>query len=158
MQPDLRSTLSTMLENYRQNIAMNVLLSLSFCGIKISIAGSKNFQKKHSSCRTSVFRNVLVLVWFLLVSKGKSRNRNFFTPVSDKSHSHTRTPFDAPWKQAFWKHWENEKLLIIEQFLLFPKVFSIRLNNFLPLSSNLKLSSANSFNLEESQICHLVMG
>ena len=40
----------------------------------------------------------------------------------------------------------------------FPTVFSTRLDNFLPFSSNLKLSSANSFSSEESKICHLVMG
>ena len=45
-----------------------------------------------------------------------------------------------------------------EQFLLFPPVFSTRLDNFLPFSSNLKLTSANSFSLEESKICRLVMG
>ena len=44
-----------------------------------------------------------------------------------------------------------------EQFLLFP-VFSTCLDNCLPFSSNLKLSSANSFSLEESKICRLVMG
>ena len=41
-----------------------------------------------------------------------------------------------------------------EQFFLFP-VFSTRLENFLPFSSNLKLSSANSLSLEESKICRL---
>ena len=45
-----------------------------------------------------------------------------------------------------------------EQFLLFPQCFSTRLDNFLPFSSNLKLSSANSFSLEESKICRLIMG
>ena len=44
-----------------------------------------------------------------------------------------------------------------EQFLLFP-VFSTHLDSFLLFSSNLKSSSANSFSLEESKICHLVMG
>ena len=33
----------------------------------------------------------------------------------------------------------------------FPTVFSIRLENFLSFSSDLKLSSASSFNLEESK-------
>ena len=37
-------------------------------------------------------------------------------------------------------------------------MFSTRLDNLLPFSSNLKLSSANSFSLEESKICRLVMG
>ena len=39
-----------------------------------------------------------------------------------------------------------------EQFLLFPQCFSTRLDNFLPFSSNLKLSSANCFNLDQSKI------
>ena len=37
----------------------------------------------------------------------------------------------------------------------FPTVFSTCFENFLPFSLNLKLSSANSFSLEESKICHL---
>ena len=37
-------------------------------------------------------------------------------------------------------------------------MFSTRLDNLLPFSSNLKLSSANSFSLEESKIFCLVMG
>ena len=41
-----------------------------------------------------------------------------------------------------------------EQFLLFP-LFSTHLENFLPFSSSLKFSSANSFSLEESKICCL---
>ena len=45
-----------------------------------------------------------------------------------------------------------------EQFLLFPLCFSIRLDNFLPFSSNLELSSANSFSLEGSKICRLGQG
>ena len=44
--------------------------------------------------------------------------------------------------------WEKEKLL----------VFSTRLENFLSLLSNLKLSFANSLSLEESKICHLGKG
>ena len=45
-----------------------------------------------------------------------------------------------------------------EQFLLFPQCFLPVWINFLPFSSNLKLSSANSFSLEESKICRLVIG
>ena len=67
------------------------------------------------------------------------------------------TPFDAPGKQAFWKQWEKEKLLVRE-ISPFPKVFSTFLNNVLPFLSNLKLLSAKSFNSEESKICHLEMG
>ena len=42
-----------------------------------------------------------------------------------------------------------------EQFLLFPQCFLPFLEDLLPFSSNLKLSSANSFSLEESEICRL---
>ena len=45
-----------------------------------------------------------------------------------------------------------------EQFLPFPIVFYTRLDNFVLFTSNLNLSSANSFSLEESKICRLVMG
>ena len=44
-----------------------------------------------------------------------------------------------------------------EQFLLFPQCF-LTIQNFLLFSSNLKLLSENSFNLEESKICHLGKG
>ena len=44
-----------------------------------------------------------------------------------------------------------------EQFLLFP-VFSTLLENLLPFSSKLKLSSAKSFSLEASKICRLGKG
>ena len=40
----------------------------------------------------------------------------------------------------------------------FPIVFSNHLENFLPVSSNLRLSSANSFSLEESKIWPLGKG
>ena len=45
-----------------------------------------------------------------------------------------------------------------KQFLLFPQCFVPIWMTFLPFSSNLKLSSANSFNLKESKICHLGKG
>ena len=40
----------------------------------------------------------------------------------------------------------------------FPTVFSTRLENFLPFSSNLKLPSANFFRLEGFKICCLGKG
>ena len=53
-----------------------------------------------------------------------------------------------------YKYFENTmgkgEIARNEQFLLFPTVFSNCLENFLSFSSNLKLSSANSFSLEES--------
>ena len=45
-----------------------------------------------------------------------------------------------------------------EQFLLFPTMFSTLLENYLPFSSNFKLSSLNSSNLEKSTNCHLGKG
>ena len=45
-----------------------------------------------------------------------------------------------------------------EQFLLFPQVFSPHMDNLLPFSLNLKLSSANSFSFEESKICRMGKG
>ena len=68
------------------------------------------------------------------------------------THSHTVTPFDAPGKQAFWKHCGKRRNCSLRAISPFPTVFSTHLDNFLPFSSNLKLSSANSFNLEESKI------
>ena len=61
------------------------------------------------------------------------------------THSHTMTPFDAPEKQAFWKHCGKRRNCSIRAISPFPTVFSTCLDNFLPFSSNLKLSSADSF-------------
>ena len=52
---------------------------------------------------------------------------------------------------------ENGEIAHEEQFLLF-LVFSTRLKNFPPFSSNSKLSSAKSFSLDESKICCLGKG
>ena len=63
---------------------------------------------------------------------------------------------------GFYKSFENTagkgEIARNDQFLLFPTVFFTHLENFLPFSSNLKISSANSFNLEESKICRLEKG
>ena len=50
--------------------------------------------------------------------------------------------------------WEKKKLLVTSNFS-FSTVFSTILENSLPVSSNSKLSSANSFSLEESKVCRL---
>ena len=68
------------------------------------------------------------------------------------------TPFDAPGKQAVENTVRKGEIARNEQFVLFPQCFSTRLDNLLPFSSNLKSSSAKSFSLEESKICHLAMG
>ena len=53
--------------------------------------------------------------------------------------------------------WEKEKLLVTRNFS-FSQCFLPIWSTFLPFSSNLKLSSANSFSLEGSRICHLGKG
>ena len=68
------------------------------------------------------------------------------------------TPFDAPGKQAFENTVGNGEIACYEHISPFPTVLSTRLDSFLPFSSNLKSSSANSSSLEESKICCLVMG
>ena len=78
--------------------------------------------------------------------------------VKRLTHSHTMTHFDASGKQAFWKHCGKRRNCLLRAISPFPTVFSSCLDNFLPFSSNLKMSSANSFSLEESKICGLVMG
>ena len=73
------------------------------------------------------------------------------------THSHTMTPFGVPGKQAYLKHCGKRRNCSLGAISPFPVVFSTRLDNFLPFSSNFELSSANSFSLEESKVCCLVM-
>ena len=81
----------------------------------------------------------------------------FVKVLSCLTHSHTMTPFEPLENKPFENTVGKGEIAHNEQFLLFP-VFSTCLGNFLSFSSNLKLSSANSFSLEESKICRLVMG
>ena len=60
---------------------------------------------------------------------------------------------DKSFKSAVGK----EEIACNEQFLHFP-VFSTHFENFLPFSAHSKLSSANSFSLEESKICCMGKG
>ena len=60
-----------------------------------------------------------------------------FLSKAHLTHSHTITPFDTPGKQAFWKHCGKRR--------------NCSFGYFLPFSSNLKLTSANPFRLEESK-------
>ena len=61
-----------------------------------------------------------------------------------------------PFYMSVLKSFENTvakvKIALDEQFLLLLQCFPNLLGNFLPFSSNLKLSSANCFNLEESKV------
>ena len=72
--------------------------------------------------------------------------------------SQTNPGFYVSAVQDFWKHCGKGEIARNEQFLLFRQCFLPICMDFLPFSSNLKLSSANSFSLEESKICCLGKG
>ena len=63
---------------------------------------------------------------------------------------------NKPWflhvcSTSLWKTLGRGETAINGQFLLFPQCFLLFLENFLQFSSNLKVSSANSFSLEDSK-------
>ena len=60
--------------------------------------------------------------------------------------------------QVFNKSLLERRNCLLQAISPFLTVFSTCLEIILPFSSNLKLSSANSFNLEESKICRLGKG
>ena len=70
-------------------------------------------------------------------------------------------PFpNKPWflrvcRTSLWKHCGKSRIRLYRAISSFPTVFSTLLEKFPPFSSNLKLSSANSFSLEPSKICCL---
>ena len=66
--------------------------------------------------------------------------------------SQTSPGFYVSAVQSFENTAGKGEIVLNEKFLLFP-VFSTCLENFLLFSSNLRLSSANSFSLEETKIC-----
>ena len=72
--------------------------------------------------------------------------------------SQTRPVFTCLQYKSFENTTGKGEIARNEQFLLLPTVFSTYFGTFLPFSSNLKLSSANSFSLEESKVCRLGMG
>ena len=60
--------------------------------------------------------------------------------------------------QDFLKHCGKRRNCSYGAISPFPTVFSTLLENVSPFSSNLKLSSASSFSLEESELCCLGKG
>ena len=72
--------------------------------------------------------------------------------------SHTSPAFYVSAVQVFLKHCGKRRNCSLRAICPFPTVFSNPLENIMPFSSNLKLSSANSFKLEESKICRLGKG
>ena len=84
------------------------------------------------------------------------------SPLRDRNQtltiSQTSPGFYVSAVQVFLKTlWEKEKLLVTSNFSFSHCVFD-PLKNFLLFSSNLKLSSAKSFSLEESKMCRLGKG
>ena len=72
--------------------------------------------------------------------------------------SQTTRGFYVSAVQVFRKHCGKRRNCSQQAISSFPSVFSTLLENFLPFSSNSKLSSANSLSLEESKICCLGKG
>ena len=66
--------------------------------------------------------------------------------------SETNPGFYVSVVQAFWKHCGKRRNRSYQAISPFPTVFSMLSESSLPFSSNLKLSSANSFSLEGSKI------
>ena len=57
-----------------------------------------------------------------------------------------------------FKHCGKKRNCLLRAISLLLAMFSTSLENLLPFLTNLKLSSANSFSLEESKICRLGKG
>ena len=118
---------------------MNDLDIIHPCYIDLICSKTRNFGQIHiySTCSQQMY--LLYIMICLTLSK---RSPGFY--VSEV--------------QIFWKKlWEKEKLLVTSNFS-FSTVFTTHLESFLPFSSNSKMSSANSFSLEESKICCLGKG
>ena len=93
-----------------------------------------------------------------LVRSGNGLEKSYSFVYKPLSHSHTITPFDAPGNKPFENTVGKGEIARNEQFLLFPQCFLPVWITFFHFCQILKLSSANSFSLEESKICRLVMG
>ena len=72
--------------------------------------------------------------------------------------SQTSPGFHVSAEQVFWKHCGKRRNCSLRAIPPFPTVFSTIWMDLPPFSSNLKLSSANCFILEESKICRLGKG
>ena len=94
----------------------------------------------------------------VLSSKGLNSLRQVFERVSINPISTQQHLLTPPGNKPFENTVGKGEIARNEQFLLFPQCFSTHLDNFLPFSSYSKLWSANFFSLEESKICHVVMG
>ena len=96
---------------------------------------------------------------FLVIGKISTRQSTSFTSWVNRlfslSQTNSRFYIYVSASQFFWKHCGKRRNCSKRAIPPFPTVFSIHLENFPPFSTNLELSSANFFSLEESEICRL---
>ena len=103
----------------------------------------------------AIMHNVALCCRFKL---GVINLSNVFALPAALTLSQTSPGFYLPAVQVSWKHCGKRRNCSQRAISPFPTVFSTRLESFLPFSSNLKLSSANSFIWEESKMCRLGKG
>ena len=100
--------------------------------------------------------------WKTVLGKRKENNVGFLHLFSKGILPRFGNPFpDKPWFFLQYKSFENTvekgEIARYEQFFLFPLCF-LPVRSSQPFALNLKLSSANSFSLEESKIYHVGKG
>ena len=127
--------------------------------------------RRHDRSRIFIFYLIIPFPFYVLImSSGAyiyslhTKNNAFMTlrgpsikenAITFLTLSQTSPGFYASAVQLFGKHCEKRRNCSQRAISPFPTVFSTRFRSFLPLSSDLKLSSANSFSLEESKVCRL---
>ena len=99
----------------------------------------------------------------LQILKNKKKKKCFREGFSSTGPGTLTLSQTSPWfymsaGQVFWKHCGKRRNCSSRAISPFPTVFSTHLENFLPFSSNLKLSSASALNLEECKVCRLGNG
>ena len=75
-----------------------------------------------------------------------------FYTVFHLSHSHTMTPFDSLKIYSCRKHCEKRRNCLKQAISPFLTMFSILYDTYFSLSMHFKMSSAISFNLDQSKI------
>ena len=70
----------------------------------------------------------------------------------DLTHSHTMTPFDAPKIYSCRKHCEKRRNCLLQAISPFLTMFSTQYDTYFSFSMHFKMSSAISFNLDQSKI------
>ena len=98
------------------------------------------------------------ICFYLDQSKILSSGNRFRQLLIDFTLSQTSPGFYVFAVQVSWKHLGKRRNYSKWVISPFPTVFSTHLENFLPLSSDMTLLSANSFSLDESKFCRLGKG